>query len=75
MMIGGRLVVVVGEPVGGGRDVEGPEAVGCPPPRNGGNGMPVGIVVGNDVGNVSGPDPNGLGIVAVGAEFVAVPDG
>lgn len=71
MMIGGRLDVGGGLPAGGGRDVGGLEAVGCPPPRNGGRGM----FVGNVVGNVIGPEPNGFGIVVVGADDVAVPDG
>lgn len=74
----GRPVVV---PVGGVVDVGAvvvpgvvlvgaPVDVGCPP-RKGGSGMPVG----SWVGKVKGPEPNGFGMVAVGAEFVAVPDG
>lgn len=76
MMMGGRPelleggAVFVGAVVGG-RPVGGDEAVGCPPPRNGGNGIPVGIPEGRD-GN--GTEPNGLGKV-VGAEFVVVPEG
>jgi len=33
------------------------------------------MFVGNVVGNVIGPEPNGLGIVVVGADDVVVPDG
>jgi len=31
--------------------------------------------VGRPVGNVKGPEPNGFGMVGVGADVVAVPEG
>jgi hypothetical protein len=67
----GGGAVVVGCVVPGGRDVVVVVVVGWPPPRNGGSGMPGP----NDDGNVKGPEPKGFGIVPVGAEFVAVPEG
>lgn len=69
----GRPELLVGGPVGIGPSVPVgfvvvvAVVVGCPPPSHGGSGMPDGSGIGTE--------PKGVGIVAVGAEFVAVPEG
>ena len=74
MMMRGRPELAVGGDVGvvdvvGGFDVLVVVVVGCPPPRNGGSGIPVGKPDGNGNGKV------GVEVVPDGCGAVVVPDG